>query len=238
MNKNYQSIALIYDHLMKSIDYSEWAEYLLDILKDRNCGFTSALEFGAGTCKISAHLADKFQFYVASDLSSEMLRLFSANNNIIKVCCDMKLNSFTNKYEVVLAVFDTINYILTEKDLTKFFSDVKSILRKKGFFIFDASLENNSKKNTKRLNRKGKHKGISYIQKSFYDKETKIHYNNFEIISSNEKFIEEHKQKIYPLEQYFKSIENAGLTVLDCFDCFSFDDVNHKSERAQFVVSN
>ncbi len=238
MNPNYQVVASIYNHLMRSIDYEEWSEYLYDILLERDCRLTTALEFGAGTCKISEHLSKKFDLYIASDLSYEMLSECEPQNDFLKVCIDMKKNSFIKKFEVLIAVFDTVNYILNENELKDFFVNVKSHMGSNSLFLFDASLEKNSLKNTKRLNRKGKVDGLAYTQKSFYDKENKIHYNNFEIISSNSVFIENHVQKIFPIEQYFKSLDDAGLIVLDCFDCFSFENVNHKSERAQFVVGN
>ncbi|MDD3558679.1 MAG: hypothetical protein PHW27_08900 [Melioribacteraceae bacterium] len=236
MNPNYRAVASIYDHLMKSIDYKEWSEYLQDILIERDCKFTSALEFGAGTCKISENLSRKFTLFVATDLSLDMLLENKIQHNFVKVCCDMKKSSFNKKFEVLIAAFDTINYMLNRTELTDFFVNVKSLMNKNSVFLFDASLEKDSLKNTKRLNRKGKVGELAYTQKSFYDKENKIHYNNFEIISSNSVFEEKHVQKIFPLEQYFESIEDAGLVVLDCFDCFSFEDVDHQSERAQFVV--
>jgi hypothetical protein len=51
-----------------------------------------------------------------------------------------------------------------------------------------------------------------------------------------ETYIEEHIQRIYEFEEYFVFAEEAGLRVIDCFDCFTFDDAKRNSERVQFVM--
>jgi len=33
-----------------------------------------------------------------------------------------------------------------------------------------------------------------------------------------------------------KAADESGLYVQDCFNCFTFDSVNKKSERAQFIL--
>ena len=72
---------------------------------------------------------------------------------------------------------------------------------------------------------------------SKYNKLSRIHYNNFYIWNeSGVNFKEVHKEKIYPINTYFKLAEKAGLHVESCYDCFTFKDGNQKSERAQFVM--
>ncbi len=51
-------------------------------------------------------------------------------------------------------------------------------------------------------------------------------------------YLEKHRQKIYPFEEYFMFIEKAGLYVSECFNAFTFDNGNAECERVQFVVRN
>lgn len=62
--------------------------------------------------------------------------------------------------------------------------------------------------------------------------------NYFSLETEHEKFCENHRQKIYPFEEYFRAIDKAGLYVAECFDAFTFNKANAECERVQFVVKN
>ena len=144
---------------------------------------------------------------------------------------------FKIKFPLIISAFDSINYLLTHVELNSLFSNINNLLTDNGIFTFDVSLEKNSLKNERRLNRKGKVNGLRYVQKSKYDNTAKIHYNYFRIFLENGDVIEEiHKQKVYEFFDYFSVIENNGLYVENCYDSFSFDDADENCERVQFVV--
>jgi SAM-dependent methyltransferase len=231
----YSALAKIYGHLMRSIDYKDWAEYLLEIAAGLGAEKYRALELAAGSGELSRLLSNKFSDYVATDYSINMLKLINAPVKI--VCCDMTSLPFKNKYNFIFSTFDSINYLLNKDKLKKLFAEVERCLDTPGIFTFDVSLEPNSVKHAKYLNRKGKVGKIRYIQKSYYDREEKIHYNNFEIIMEDgTKYYEEHRQRIYAIEEYLEAIDESGLYVENCFDAFTFDDVRNDSERAQFIL--
>lgn len=234
---SYYYTAMIYDHLMKSVDYGEWAEYLFDLMIEYVDEDAIILELGCGSCALTKELQKSFKRnIIASDLSLNMLKI-SNDKDIPKVCCDMARLPFKNKFNVVFSAFDSINYLLTPDKVSEVFKSVYEILDDEGIFTFDVSLEVNSLNNAKYLNRKGAYSGIKYIQKSEYKKEEKIHYNEFDIsLENGDKVKEIHMQKIYPLQFYFEELERAGFFVMESLDSFSFDEVNDKSERAQFVV--
>lgn len=233
--KPYTFVSLIYAHLMKQINYQDWADYIFDIQECYNLKSDRVLELGAGNCTIANNLIDKFDFYIVSDYSQDMLAQ-NDNKLIKKVCCDMTALPFKIKFDFIFSTFDTVNYLMDEQKLLKLFSEVSQVISDNGIFTFDVSLENNSYKNVKRLNRKGKYNGIKYIQKSRYDSDKRIHVNEFKIILNDADVFEVHKQKIYPLEKYFELVEDCGLFVVDCFESFSFEDANYDSERVQFIV--
>lgn len=234
--KPYQYVSELYAHLMKSIDYEEWAQYILEIAEVNKCGGGSALEIGSGNCTLASYLKDEFNFYAALDLSEYMLKK-SAVPGLMRVCADMKNLPFQKKIDFIFSSFDSVNYLLDKDELLQFFKSIKTILNEGGILTFDASLERNSIKHVRRLNRKGKFEKFKYIQKSSYSKKEKIHTNHFKIKLNDGTIVEElHRQKIYPLEDYFEVIEDAGLVVKNCYEAFSFDETQSKSERAQFIV--
>ena len=144
---------------------------------------------------------------------------------------------FKIKFDFIFSIFDTINYLNTEEMFEDFFSKIKFFLNNNKYFTFDVSLENNSIKNVNELNRSGSYKGIDYIQKSEFNRKSKIHTNQI-IVRTNDgkEFIETHYQKIYDFYYYFEVIEKSGLFVSECFDAFSFEDGTPESDRLQFIV--
>ena len=220
---------------MRQINYRDWADYIFDIQDGYHLNPAKVLELGAGECDIANILFNKFDLYITSDLSQDMLAQ-DDNKLMEKVCCDMTALPFKIKFDYIFSTFDSVNYLMDEQKLSNLFNEVSHVISDIGIFTFDVSLENNSYKNVKRLNRKGKYNGIKYIQKSRYDSGNRIHINEFKIFLNDAEVIEVHKQKIYPMEKYFELVEDCGLYVVDCFESFSFEDANYKSERVQFIV--
>lgn len=231
----YRVVAEIYDHLMKTISYNMWGQYLSSIKDNYAPESKSFLEIAAGTGKLSNYLDDVFSNLVLLDISYSMISL--ANKGLNRICSDMKLLPFKSKFDFIYSTFDSINYLENEEHLLAYFNEVKSVLSENGVFTFDASLENNSIKNVKRLNRKGKYKGKLFIQESTYDHKNNIHYNKFKVkLENGEIFEEVHSQKIFKFEKYFEMAENAGLKILACFEAFTFEDACDENERIQFIM--
>jgi len=234
--KPYEQVSAIYDGLMKKLDYASWAKYILLIAKENVHDEAGFLELGAGNCKMAKILSKKYRNYYASDISLSML-CSSDKNSLKKICCDMTALPFKKKFDFVFSTFDSVNYILKQKSLQKLLNEVNSLLEEDGIFTFDVSLEKNSLNFITSKSTEGRHNGFQYKMLSKYNKLSRIHYNNFYIWNeSGVNFKEVHKEKIYPINTYFKLAEKAGLHIEACYDCFTFKDVNQKSERAQFVM--
>jgi hypothetical protein len=232
----YSLLAQLYAHLMRKIDYKDWSEYLLAIFRNFAVSDDIILEIGGGNGAIASYLHKYFPNIILTDLSKEML-FKCIDTALVKVCCNMKQLPFKNKFDLIYSTFDTVNYLINEKELKMFFSEINSLSNENTVCTFDVSLEKNSIKYEKYLNRKGVFKGMSYIQKSKYDILNKIHYNYFDITLEDGKIVSEiHAQKIFDFETYFNILDESGLFVVDCFDAFSFNKVSEKSLRAQFVI--
>ncbi|MDA3862138.1 MAG: class I SAM-dependent methyltransferase [Melioribacteraceae bacterium] len=231
----YKIVAKIYGHLMKTISYHEWGKYISDLKESYYSEANSFLEIASGSGKLAFYLHRIFPNLVLLDISKSMLSLI--DKDFKRVCADMTSIPMKGKFDFIYSTFDSINYLMTEEALQQYFVEVHRVLSDKGVFTFDASLENNSLKNVRRLNRKGKFQNILYVQKSNYNFEKKTHSNKFKVkLESGEIFEEVHSQKIYNFELYFELAENAGLYVVDCFEAFTFEDASGDSERIQFIM--
>lgn len=232
----YSHLAPIYSHLMRSIDYTMWANYIYSISKSLNKKKLSVLEIAGGNGAIAALLKSRFRYYCISDLSLSMLGLVD-KKNIDRVCCDMIDLPFKKKFDFIFSTFDSVNYLMSRQKFQLFLDNVSLALHKDGIFTFDVSLEQNSRMYQKYLNRKGNSNGIRFIQKSLYDESKRIHYNYFEITLANGQKVKEiHKQKIYCFEDYFKIIENSDFYVAGCKRAFTDKDASAETDRAQFIL--
>lgn len=234
-NKIYDKVAVIYPYLMRSIRYDKWAEYLYGIVKTSVNKNDLVLELGAGNGMLAENFRAYYPHIIITDLSFNMLRQ-GGIHGISTVCCDMTKIPFNSGFKLIFSAFDSVNYLTNRKKLLVFFKEVSRILAEGGLFTFDVSLERNSLKHVKEPHRIGKYKGTTFIQKSWYCPKSRIHKNTFELEYDNRKYVEKHKQKIYPFEEYFMLIEKAGLYVSECFEAFTFNNGNAECERVQFVV--
>ena len=233
----YESLSIIYDEVMREIDYKLWTDYILDIAKDHFKNKNSkVLELSAGIGKMARRISKKFSNYVLTDKSFNMLQ----QGNIInlkKVCCDMTVLPFNGKFDFIFSTFDSVNYLLSKSKLLSLFIEVRKVLSENGIFTFDVSLENNSLEFKRNHKSSGLAKGYRFKRTSKYNPKSRIHKNTFEITNRfGEVIQEEHRQKIYKFDTYFELANEAGLVVVECLEAFTFDHGNENSERIQFIL--
>ncbi|NWF90515.1 MAG: class I SAM-dependent methyltransferase [Ignavibacteriaceae bacterium] len=236
VSKNYTHVADIYEHLMRKVRYDYWADYIYALASNYITEKATALEISSGNCKLARFLSAYYSKLIATDLSFDMLVKYPSNIKN-KICCDMLRLPFKTKFDLLISAFDSVNYLTTKRKLAEFMQEVHNRISDGGIFTFDASLEPNSYKHIKHPIRKGSYKNLNYHQKSEYDPLKKIHKNIFLIQYPNGNVYKEvHIQRVYAFEEYFKIIEDAGLSVKECYESFTFKDGSPKSPRVQFVV--
>ena len=233
----YDLVSLIYEELMRDVNYNKWSKYLLDVISEYlDNKDPSVLELASGNCKIARHISKKYHNIIASDLSLPMLQN-GKKNFITKVCCDMTSLPFNNKFDLIYSTFDSVNYLFSKRKLLTLFLEVKKILSASGIFTFDVSLEKNSLEFEGSYSVEGKINGYSFTRKSKYNPISRIHKNIFSITDEYGNVKKEiHKQKIYKFETYFDIIAKAGMYVVECLDAFTFNNGNQHSERVQFII--
>jgi ubiquinone/menaquinone biosynthesis C-methylase UbiE len=233
----YESLSVIYDEVMKEIDYKLWSDYIMDIAGDHfKRKNLKVLELSAGIGRMARRISKKFSNYVLTDRSFKMLQQ-GREINLRKVCCDMTALPFNSKFDFIFSTFDSVNYLLSKNKLLTLFTEVKKNLSENGIFTFDVSLENNSLEFKRNQKTKGIAKGYRFKRTSQYNRRSRIHRNTFEIINQLGVISEEvHKQKIYKFDTYFELANEAGLVVVECLEAFTFNHGNQNSERIQFIL--
>ncbi|MCE1188633.1 MAG: methyltransferase domain-containing protein [Ignavibacteria bacterium] len=233
----YTSLAPLYAHLMDHVDYEMWSEYVHALLGPFISGSALILELAAGRGQFAKYFKKHYKRLVVSDLALPMLQEAKLGKTSL-VTCDMRDLPFPDEtFDAVVCLFDSVNYLLNQKELLQYFTGVQKILKPGGFFVFDCCLLNGSLKHEKMGTQKRKFMDYQYSQTSKLNKNTMIHTNTFEIRLPDGSVRKEiHKQKIYPLVTMFERLDQAGLYVMECFRNFTFYSAKPESDRAHFLV--
>ncbi|MGE3063209.1 MAG: class I SAM-dependent methyltransferase [bacterium] len=136
---DYDLISEIYDELMQFIPYKEWARYINELCLKHKAKNFKLLDLGGGTGNLALPLTEIGYDVTVVDKSSKML--FEAQKkilgrNIRLICGDIRSIPLTEKFDVAVCMYDTVNHI-DENDLMKFFFSAYDSLRDGGLFMFD-----------------------------------------------------------------------------------------------------
>src|SRR5690606_33690056 len=136
----------------------------------------------------------------------------------------------------VLLLFDGLNYLLDREPIQRLMSCAYHALKDRGVFIVDQSTPANSVNNEPYFEDQDRLDDFSYVRRSRYDRETRIHTTTLEMSVGDRHFSETHLQRAYELDDVRPIVEAAGFTVAACYDGFSYGPATKESERAHWVL--
>ncbi|MEW6686653.1 MAG: class I SAM-dependent methyltransferase [Candidatus Edwardsbacteria bacterium] len=142
----FTQIPPIYDRLMSDIPYDKWVEYIEQILKQLSCKPKKILDLACGTGTVAFLLIKRGYKVVGVDSSEGMLNEAERKSKNEKLPLDLIHSEMQNfrlreKVELAICLFDSLNYLLKEKDLENTFWCVFEVLTSDGIFIFDMNTE-------------------------------------------------------------------------------------------------
>lgn len=143
-SKPYSIFSQCYDDIMRHVNYSRWADFILEILHKEGIAEGSLLDIGCGTGKLIGFLESSNFEIEGVDLSPSMVEYASqeAKSRGSKTEFhqgDMRHYKSDKKYDVVLSLHDSVNYLVNKQDVNAFFATASSLLRPGGLLIFDLS---------------------------------------------------------------------------------------------------
>ncbi len=238
----YSILAVGYDVAMEHVDYDLWAGHVHGLLLDYAPGAEDILELGCGTGSFALALRHIEQYrYVATDLVAQMVGVAQAKAEMEGAEIQFEQADFTDfaldqPVDVVLLLYDGLNYVLEGKDLDALFRCVFAALKPGGTFIFDQSTPSNSENNVALFEDRGEAEGFEYVRLSEYDALSRIHTTTFEIEALGEKFREVHLQRAYTIETLRTAVSKAGFVIEATFEDFGRSPANETSERVHWVV--
>jgi len=247
----YSKLADIYDAVMQDVNYELWADFIDAIILKHHPHAKSILELACGTGSISLFL-DELECYdvVGTDKSPQMIEKACKKNKSLFCNVDFKVMDFLDitlnqTFDIVFCVFDSINYLHTEKEILQLLSEIKQVLGPESLLIFDFTTPKNSIQAIEYLNNEEGYTEDNhrYFRLSSYDADKRIHKNEFRIekLADDQEtvlkqFRETHHQKIYTLQQMLDIIDQTAYNIRAKYSGFDFEEADDKSLRITMVL--
>lgn len=241
----YKDFARLYDDLMDDFDYEEWFLYIEKIFEKYKVNPRTLLEMACGTGNLSFHLGKKGYKLTCFDLSDEMLAIANKKLRGFKNVKILRQNmvdfDLKKRYDCILSVCDSINYILEDSSLFSVFQNAYNHLEDGGIFIFDINskykLQNIIGNNIFLEDRDN----IFYTWENIYDINTDICEFFLTFFYEEDKGLfrradEYHRERAYSIDEITKALKSVGFSNIDIYDAFNLNKPNEKSERINFVV--
>ncbi|HOV70017.1 MAG TPA: class I SAM-dependent methyltransferase, partial [Clostridia bacterium] len=124
----YEGLAYCYDRLAE-YDYGAWADYLIEMSSDRS----TILDAACGTGSLTIELAKRGKKIIGLDISPFMLdvaakKALKAGVKIEFIQQDIRKMKLHSPVELIISTCDSLNYILSPKDMTEVFNSVQNAL--------------------------------------------------------------------------------------------------------------
>ncbi len=241
----YSRLAEIYDNVMDHVDYEKWAHYIVKIVRTYRLDAKEILDISCGTGSLCFALEKLGYQPYGSDSAYLMVRQAKRNAHIHQKrsrfwCADMSTFRVDKKFELIVSLYDSMNYLIPEEHWLACFKSVSKSLAKNGLFVFDISTVKNSLNYFNSFVHRNKIPQGRYKRQSHFDRENNIQTNIFKIFFHRIPeliFIEEHRQRIRTLQEVVALIERSPLKLVDHYDDFNFQKGSENSDRIHFVLT-
>ncbi len=256
----YDQFAGLYDKMSADSHSLEMVPYTLRIFKrfrnsDTISGFKKGLDLCCGTGSATLALADEGYAMTGVDGSQQMLRDARAKQKSLAIETTKRtafvhgiLPNFRGhtklaqeeSFDFVVSFYDSLNYVLTEKDLSGAFVEVAKLLKPGGLFVFDMNGAEALKVIWGSQVYAGAENDVAWIWKNQYYAKAKMadaHTIFFAKAKGGlwHRFDETHTEKAYTVPCVRRLLRQAGFQSLAAYRCFSFAPAKPKDYRFCFV---
>lgn len=245
ISTQFDEIAFLYDELMTGVPYSAWLDYVERILRRMRYQPRMVLDLCCGTGNASVLLAEKGYEVVGIDISPEMIdcarrKAREGRQQVEFHVADASAFSLKGRFDLVLSLFDSLNYILDASKLQEAFHRVSAHLEQEGLFIFDMNTEFALAAGFFDQSNAATRGSVVYDWRSSYNGLTHICRIGMRFIYRGETPPREieivHYQRAYEIGDVCDMLRTSGLEVHAVYDGYSFRPATRRSDRVFFVA--
>lgn len=236
----YEDFSYIYDKLSFDLDYEGYADNILKLAKEYKIKKENMLELAAGSGMLTKYFFDEFENIDALDISPDMLNVFANkydNDNINLIYYDMVEFENPGKYDLIVILLDSINYVTDPKDLQKLFDNCYKNLKDEGLLVFDINSEYKMTQVFGSNCYVYEYEDIFYTWDNFYEDDLVDMHLNFFVENedgSYDRIYEYQQERIYRTNEVTKMVEQAAFKDVKTYDEDDFGWVKDDSQRILF----
>lgn len=242
----YARFSEVYDKLTQDIDYVKWADYLESAFLKFGIKPSLVLELGCGTGSLALEMSQRGFEMIGLDRSADMLskayeKMNDKGLDILFLNQDMRFFELYGTVDVILCMLDSINYILSIRDLRRVFKLVRNYLNPGGLFIFDTNTAYKLSEVLPSQTFFDLGEEVSWIWNSTYEADQKL--SNFDITffvknqeGLYERFEECHQERAYSKKEITNLLELCGLKTEGVFGELSFEPPAETENRIFYIA--
>ncbi|OPZ82879.1 MAG: Ubiquinone/menaquinone biosynthesis C-methyltransferase UbiE [bacterium ADurb.Bin429] len=240
----FDKVAPYYDEIMSVVPYHQWVQYLRRLFKRFGWKPRRILDLATGTGTVALLLAEHGYRITGVDLSEPMLTIARRKaaeagvGDVTFLCQDATRLDLPPSFDVVISLFDSLNYILTSKGLRDAFASVYRALTPGGGFIFDLNSEFTLEHNLfSQDNLWDADADVKHVWKARYNAHTRIAtVEMLFYLPNGGVFREIHLERAHRHTDVITFLRQAGFEFLDAYDAYTFLPAGKRSERIFYVA--
>ena len=245
--ESFGPVTPFYDALMAGVPYRTWVDYLARLWKRHGLAPQSVLDLACGTGTVSRLLARRGYSVTGVDLSAGMLAVARERTQTEHLTIGFleqdaaALDLGDARFDAVVCLFDSLNYILDAGRVQAAFGRVFAHLRPGGAFIFDVNTEYALAEGMFNQSCTRKDEPLHYRWRSRYDPVTRLctvrmNFSYDPGDGERQPFVEVHRQRAYPKEDLTSWLRQAGFAEVFVYDAYSTDPPRKRSDRLFFCA--
>lgn len=235
-------VAPYYDHLMRTVPYGRWVDYVETLLQEHQAQPRRVLDLACGTGQVGVEMLRRGYEVVGIDLSEPMVRQCSRRNPPLPaaVMDARQMGLAPNSVDLVVSLYDSLNYILEPEGVQSCFKDVHHGLRPGALLIFDLNTERALRIGLFTQNNANPNDPLQYRWKSYWDGQKKLcriemwfqWHGGSQLIE----FTETHYERAYDHSQICQMLERAGFDSVVVYNSYTLSPPTSRSNRVYYVA--
>jgi ubiquinone/menaquinone biosynthesis C-methylase UbiE len=243
----FTAVAPYYDELMSAVPYRFWLEYIERVWTRHELAPRRVLDLACGTGTMTRLLHAGGYDVAGVDISAGMLQIAERRTHAAGLSIPFyeqdaaELGLADARYDAVVCLFDSLNYILEPDRLRSAFQRIRGHLCDGGSFLFDVNTQFALEQGMFDQSSTRKDEPLHYRWRSSYDPETRLctvrmrfEYAPDEAPASV--FHEVHVQRAYGKDELRQWLADAGFAKVTIYDAYSLRAARKRSDRLFFLA--
>jgi SAM-dependent methyltransferase len=224
----YDAMAPVYDAFTARYDDEGWLVGLLSLLGEHGFKGSRLLDVGCGTGNSFIPMLSRGWQVTGCDISPEMLSQAEqkASDSVRLVVADMRTLPKLGEFDLVWALDDAINYLLTAEELRAAFLGMRRNLQRSGFLLFDVN-ELLAYRTFFAETTVVEDKGHRLVWRGLAPKdatagllcEARLEVEHAGARNGHERGVSVHRQRHFPETEILSALEQAGLECRGIYGC-------------------